>query len=495
MPDKTEKFSRSFLLVALTLFFATLLLLTITLSAQDLGRHIANGQAILSGNFDVLYHNFYSYTLPQNNFVNHHWLGGVIFYLIHLASGFVGLHLFHIFLYCAAFLVLFLLMKRQSSFHISFLLGIAASLFLATRREIRPETFGHLFLAHTLLQINIIIKSQKITSKQFLLFLVQQLFWVNIHISFIFSIICFAVLFLIKVIGNKFAQKIKASIILKLLLLLIAISLVNPNHFRNLLEPLMIFADYGYPLVENKNLLFLHRVINNQLIYSFSAFTLILSILITSNLKKLNLWDLWLALTGVFLGFIALRNIPIFVLFTFPVAAKCIYSLSKKVDLKTDNLSLSKLYLSLTTLVLTITLTLSGAISPKFQLNRLHLGLAQGEEKAAKYFKEHNLTAPIFNNYDVGSYLIFHLSPKIKVFTDNRPEAYSKSFFQNIYIPMQESNKIWQEQLKKYDFKTIFVRRNDITPWFMMFLKQRLNDEQWKIEYEDQFCIIMTRVY
>lgn len=495
MPEKIEKYSQSFLLIILTLFFATLLLLQITLSAQDLGRHIINGQMILSGQLDVLYQNFYSYTLPENSFINHHWLSGVIFYLIHLITGFTGLHLFHIFIYCTALLILFLLMKRQSSFHISFLLTIAATLFLATRSEIRPETFGHLFLAHTLLQINIIIKKQKIASKQFFILLIQQLLWVNLHISFIFPIICLAVLSLIKVIDKNFIQKIKIDKIIKLLSLLAIISLVNPNHFKNLLEPFAIFSDYGYSLVENQNLLFLHQVVNHQLIYSFSIFSFTLLILIGLNLKKVNLWDLWLAVTGVFLGFIALRNIPIFVLFTFPVAAKCIHLISKKISLKIDNPSLSKLYLSTSALVLTIILTLSGAISDEFRPNHLHLGITKNEEQAANYFKQHNLTGPIFNNYDIGSYLIYHLSKETKVFVDNRPEAYSKSFFQDIYIPMQESDKVWQEQLKKYDFKTIFVRRNDITPWFRIFLKQRLNDKQWQVEYEDQFCIIMTRVF
>jgi len=58
------------------------------------------------------------------------------------------------------------------------------------------------------------------------------------------------------------------------------------------------------------------------------------------------------------------------------------------------------------------------------------------------FFKENNLQGPIFNNYDIGGYLIFNLFPQEKVFVDNRPETYSSEFFQEDYIPMQEDYDI-----------------------------------------------------
>ena len=53
----------------------------IELSSVDLGRHLENGRLVFE-NTDVLFKNFYSYTEPEAEFINHHWLGGVIFYFV-----------------------------------------------------------------------------------------------------------------------------------------------------------------------------------------------------------------------------------------------------------------------------------------------------------------------------------------------------------------------------------------------------------------------------
>ena len=72
------------------------------------------------------------------------------------------------------------------------------------------------------------------------------------------------------------------------------------------------------------------------------------------------------------------------------------------------------------------------------------LGLLPKINAAADFYKTNKIQGPIFNNYDIGGYLIFHLYPE-KIFVDNRPEAYPTSFFQDVYIPMQENNDIWKE--------------------------------------------------
>jgi len=57
-------------------------------------------------------------------------------------------------------------------------------------------------------------------------------------------------------------------------------------------------------------------------------------------------------------------------------------------------------------------------------------GLVQGNNQSAQFFIDNNIKGPLFNNYDIGGYLIYHFYPQEKVFTDNRPEAYSVSFFE-----------------------------------------------------------------
>src|SRR5438128_2309762 len=49
----------------------------------DLGRHLKNGELLLSpAASQILHTNFYSYTQPDLKFVNHHWLAGIVFYAV-----------------------------------------------------------------------------------------------------------------------------------------------------------------------------------------------------------------------------------------------------------------------------------------------------------------------------------------------------------------------------------------------------------------------------
>src|SRR3990167_1948387 len=86
---ETVKILKAVVFVLILAFYASVSLYQIKLPvADDLARHIKNGEMILRGNFDVLYKNVYSYTEPDQPFTNHHWLSGVIFYLLFELIGF-----------------------------------------------------------------------------------------------------------------------------------------------------------------------------------------------------------------------------------------------------------------------------------------------------------------------------------------------------------------------------------------------------------------------
>src|SRR3989338_660358 len=71
----------------------------INLPTADIGRHIANGEVLAEAPFAekqaLLNTNFFSYTMPDKEFTNHHWASGVIFYFIEKIFGFTGLSIFY----------------------------------------------------------------------------------------------------------------------------------------------------------------------------------------------------------------------------------------------------------------------------------------------------------------------------------------------------------------------------------------------------------------
>jgi len=99
-----------------------------------------------------------------------------------------------------------------------------------------------------------------------------------------------------------------------------------------------------------------------------------------------------------------------------------------------------------------------------FQSNNFGFGLKKDVNLSAEFFKKEKIQAPIFNNYDIGGYLIYHLFPEEKVFVDNRPEAYPASFFEKIYVSMQNDEKIWRKKDEIYNFNVIFFFYRDYTP-------------------------------
>jgi hypothetical protein len=120
------------------------------------------------------------------------------------------------------------------------------------------------------------------------------------------------------------------------------------------------------------------------------------------------------------------------------------------------------------------------------------VGLLPEVEGSAKFFKAQQIAGPIFNDYDIGGYLIFNLYPK-KVFVDNRPEAYTQEFFEKVYKPMQENESEWQKQDAKYNFNAIFFSHRDYTPWAQTFLIHRVQDPAWAPVFVDGYNIIFLK--
>src|SRR3989338_3401682 len=93
--------------VRLLPFYAWFLVHPIALPVgDDLPRLIKNGEMVFQKP-DVLTKNVYSYTEPDQPFANHHWLSGVVFYLLDEAVGFSGLVVFKTLVLLASFSLLF----------------------------------------------------------------------------------------------------------------------------------------------------------------------------------------------------------------------------------------------------------------------------------------------------------------------------------------------------------------------------------------------------
>ena len=156
----------------------------INLTAVDIGRHIKNGELILSGHSEVLYKNFYSFTYPDYPFINHHWFFGVISSVFFRMSGFEGLSVFYIFLLVLTFLLAFDSARRYSNFNLGLFCAMIGFLLLSSRAEIRPEGFSVFFTALDFWLLQRFLQARIGANAAFIAIPIVQILWVNTHIFF-----------------------------------------------------------------------------------------------------------------------------------------------------------------------------------------------------------------------------------------------------------------------------------------------------------------------
>ena len=477
----SRKKMKFILLVCILLVLAVLYADKINLVNSDIGRHIKNGEFLLK-NHSILHSNFYSYTAPNFYTINHHWAYGGIVYSIWKIFGFSGISLFNILLYLLTFLIIFKIAERKSNYKIAGFFAILMIPLMVYRKEVRPEVLSY-FLFSIYYFILLKYKSREIDYKILLFILIPlQIFWVNVHIFFIFGIAMVSFF----AIDSYLNEREKLKKYLGLLGALVLTSLVNPYFFNGLLEPFLIFREYGYLLAENMGLFFMQkRDFNFLYLYvELILFVGTISFFLRKNLRK----DIIGVLVFLFFGTIAIskvRGITLLGFVLIPILSenfKVFYGKFSKEQ--KDILSGITVFLLIVAIVMSMSSVIGGEKG---------LGIEKGMQGSRDFFVENNLQGKIFNNYDIGGHLIFNLFPEERVFVDNRPEAYPVEFFKEIYIPMQEENSVWEKYQKEYGINVIYFYWHDFTPWGQDFLIKRLRDPLWVPVYVDDYAIIYLK--
>src|SRR3989344_5362550 len=492
---------------------------------QDIGRHLKVGEIIWQTK-EIPKTTLFSFTEPDFPFINHHWLSEVIFFGIFSYAGFIGLTFVKTTLVLVAFLLLFFIFSTRSDrvpkewdshsenlktgkgqtlnvafwpLLISFIFSI---LVFIQRTEVRPEIFSFVILSFFLFAI---FKAKYEKLYFYLWFLpILELFWVNLHIYFFIGPFLIAA-FLIDRLINKDYANIKR--IIAVLFLTIVATLINPSGIQGALLPFNVLNQYGYSIVENQTLSFLADFGGFNLsifIFKLSVVILAASFLLTIKKARQRTFEILISVFVVYAGFKMLRNLPLYALVSFPVMAMLLTDVFDKLTtLTTLNVrrtfnvtklsSLFKVLLS-ALIILMIFLVINNNYYKYTEVSRVSgFSVPNGLERAVNFVKENKIEGPMFNNFDIGGYLIWQLYPQEKVFVDNRPEAYSVKFFNETYKPMQEDKKKWLEFSEKYGINFIFFGHTDNTPLGQDFLSSIVKNKDWRIVYVNEDAIILVK--
>ena len=482
-------------------FFVTSLLLLlifigffhpVTAITQDLGRHLITGDIILETH-SVPKTNLFSYTYPDFPFINHHWLSEVFYSISFQTIGFNGLLISNATLILLSFgLIIFSIYKKVGALTLLFCSLLYLPI-LFERTDVRPESFSFMFLS---LFIFILYKFREKFTKWILILPFIELLWTNMHIYFPIGI-AVLFLFLIDAIApaiqnlfrdfdsNQIPKPVQKNNILMLLFILTAsilLTLINPRGLKGALYPFEVFQNYGYSIAENQNIFFLWNYSHNPAILFFGISAILLLFFLLVFRRKTCPADWFIFIFFSILAITAIRNFPLFVFATFIPFARSFSNIK---------ISFSKNIKSIF-LILLLGLAVFEA-QQVYAKKGFGFGVETGAKDGVDFFIKQKLTGPIFNNFDIGSYLIYRLYPKEKVFVDGRPEAYPASFFQEVYIPMQTDENKFEIADSKYKFETVFFSHTDQTPWAETFLKQITQNNEWRMVYLDDFTVIYTR--
>ena len=445
---------------------------------QDLGRHLKTGEIIVH-TLTVPKTNLYSYVEPNHLFINHHWLSEVIFYTLSQIAGLDSLILLKIVAIFISFALVFRISYSRAGPFWTFVFSIPYLYLFSYRFDLRPEVFSFVCIS---LFIFLIEKFRQTRNSKFLVPLpFIELLWVNLHIYFIVGILLFGIFTISEIIQH--GKKVNRHILLIGAGILFT-TLINPNGIAGSLAPATILAHYGYSIVENQTIFFLNSVLPNPYILVFEALAVVGFVLLVAAKKK-DRYIILLFLSCAALGAYMVRNFPIFVLVTFPYSALLALEVEKKIDLQ-----IKRIFQIL--LLCGIGVFLFFDVSARLTSPARGFSYFSGASQAVDFFEQNHLKGPVFNNFDIGSYLIYRLYPQEKVYVDGRPEAYSVAFFDE-YKKMQESPTEFAKQDAQYHFNTIIFSHTDITPWAQTFLASTLKNPEWVPVYLDPMMVIFVK--
>lgn len=493
---------KTIVFVLIFLSFGFLITYKITLPAgEDLPRQIMNGKDIIAGNMGVLYKNAYSYTDPAHSFANHHWLYGVFVYGLDLVFGFKGIVFFKIIIFLFTFGLLFYTAKKRADFWLVALFSVPTIIILLGRSAARPEMFSYLFAVLFLYLLTI----EKINSKKVFWIIPIQLLWANIHILFPAGIAIIGAFWAEALIKN-WKGALHHPLVKKLTLVLtlsVVVSFLNPLGINGVLYSLGANTTGATAVfsAEVQSIADVFKVESRSDYLGAMVFTplvILLGLSFIVGYKRRNIAYLILTSAFAFLSYKIIRGLPMFAIVFLPAISSNLEDRYQQIlqILKSRWPEIMR-FLSKVVIVIFIIFIIFGAVLLRQRAaphQPFGIGLTTTSQESAIFFKENKLRGPIFNDTDIGSYLIYNLYPKERVFADNRfADAYSRDFLEGEYLAAFTNEDRWAELLEKYNFNVIILNHYNRGQGVSDFIYNRVYDPQWVWVYAGRDVVIFVR--
>ncbi len=453
--------------------------------------HLRNGQEILQTKSISRYDSF-SYTARGNTWVNHEWLFGVIFFLVHSAFDYPGINILKCLIVASAFLIVLKSGKilgagpRSTVFFCIFSAVVVRFRFFE-----RPQIFSLLFSS---LFFYILFSYRKEPGKKIWFLPVIMVFWANIHAACVFGIALTGLFIFIDFIEKRLSSSSKKPLIRTLeaqkslyllFLALISAAFINPNGYH--------VPAYLFKVTENLGAATPHEW---REIADFSMFplfwiyvSLLWLILILSAFKA----DLFHYALSAFLTFISikyLRNMEFLAVGTPAIAALQLKRLFQTRPLKKYSRFLDGQWGNLA-LIGSVLLLMWTAFFSLYGENPRHYRFGTGINtdlfpayEVPSFLKKHQVSGPLYNDSYFGGIIMWEWPSRPPVFFDGRLEVYEE-------LRAEISRLGFHSILDKYGVQYAVVDNSwGVNPYRDYFL---FNQQEWALVFYKDFYFLFLR--
>ncbi len=453
---------------------------------------LASGREIVN-NYTIPKTDVFSYTAYGKPWINHEWLSSVIFYKLYQWGGWAFLYIFKIVFILAAYIIsLYSSYKKSNSVFASVLAGLwmvavsGGDMYF----DIRAYIFTYLFLAISILLLNLEFENNKNT----LLWLpLITLLWANTHGGFILIFvllliynISFGTEYMLHIRGKNLSLTPHLKKGWAVLCFMFLSSLANPYGYHILLYPFSFHKDVFY----RKHLIewIAPDYFGRNIFLTITV--VVVFILLVLFRKKMNLKDFLLYIAFTHLAMTTVRHSVLYSIACMPLVAVIIREIERMKPLER--------LLNVTQKYGTIPIAIIGLLYflPQFyniDYSNLNMEKTLFPKAGVLFIKMNPIPPPMYNPYEWGGYMIWHLYPNYKVFIDGRANTvYPESVYKESLISMR-GDVGWEKILNKYKINFVICNKflRDVNNHHLPDVLQK--SPQWYLIFEDDVEMIFVK--
>lgn len=454
----------------------------------QVGKYIATHHAVPS-------RDFMSFTFAGHAWTDHEWLAELSMYGLYVLAGLWGPIVAFALLISATFLLVYATI-RQWGVHPVLALFVTSGAFVASSASWGPRiqmaTLFFVALYSLILQRFIATHDRRLL----FVFPAAMLLWANIHGGFALGL-ALLVLVLAGETLNRVTRHEGALSTTELKLLglaflgTFAVTIVNPNTYRQLLYPLTFVLPNAYTnLIEESASPNFHMPV----MMVFEAMLLLLVAALLIGRPPINWTHLLIIGAFTHLAFSQVRNVPLWAVLIGPLLA---YYLQAAVPRLREEfpqfayrrrpvrgnlsgiLNLALLALALLAYVIEGSRFDSATVLRQAEIKNYPAG-------AISYMQTHQLPKRVFVSYGWGGYLLWNLFPTYRDYMDSRADTLYNTAILHGYLKLYGASPDWRSVVRKYDIQAVLVERD--AP-----IVQVLSEAPgWRLAYRDSLSALLV---